>query len=75
MPVVGDEERPGCRSYRRQVADWNKDRAGRLADTRTLDREPAGHAFLAVDRRVGGCPALTFLHGRPPAPDAEKPRK
>jgi len=74
MPVVGDEDRPGCRSYRRQVADRNKLRSHRLADIRTLDREPAGHAFLAVDRRVDGCPELTFLHGRAPTPDEEKPR-
>jgi len=48
---------PGhCRSFQAQIAQANK----RLGGTR-LDREPPGHAFLAVDRNVSGCHELTFV--------------
>ena len=48
---------PGhCRSFQAQIAQANK----RLGGTR-LDREPPGHAFLAVDRNGSGCHELTFV--------------
>ena len=48
---------PGrCQPFEAQIAQANK----RLGGTR-LDREPPGHAFLAVDRNVSGCHELTFV--------------
>lgn len=63
---------PGCKSILRQVQEEGKSAAGRRTESRTLDREPAAHLLLAVDRHVGGCREVTFLR-RNVAPGSAMP--
>jgi hypothetical protein len=79
-PTRGRQEMPNllgageqnCPSIARQIADANKRPIERRSDARTLDREPMAHAFLAVDRHVGGCRQVTFLR-RNVAPETAMP--
>ena len=50
--------RPDCVSIPRQVAGEDRSQDG----TR-LDRQPPGRLILAVERRVNGCPEVTFANG------------
>lgn len=49
--------RPDCVSIPRQVAGED-----RRQDGTRLDRQPPGRLILAVDRRVNGCPEVTFAN-------------
>ena len=49
--------RPDCVSIPRQVAGED-----RRYDGTRLDQQPAGRLILAVDRRVNGCPEVTFAN-------------
>ncbi len=63
---------PGCRPILRQVQERSKRPDVRGRESRTLDREPAAHLLLAVDRHVGGCREVTFLR-RNAAPGSVMP--
>ncbi len=49
--------RPDCVSIPRQVAGED-----RRYDGTRLDQQPPGRLILAVDRRVNGCPEVTFVN-------------
>ena len=51
--------RPGCVSIPRQVTGED-----RRYDGTRLDQQPPGRLILAVDRRVNGCPEVTFANGQ-----------
>ena len=51
--------RPDCVSIPRQVAGDD-----RRYDGTRLDRQPPGRLILAVERRVNGCPEVTFANAQ-----------
>lgn len=72
MPNLLGVGRSGCPSIAHQIAEANRSHEERADEARTLDREPAAHLLLAVDRHIDGCRQVTFVR-RNVAPGSAMP--
>ena len=62
MPNLLSSGGARCMPIAQQIAAETKRLRG--ADAHRLDREPAAHLLVAVDRQVSGCREVTFVNGR-----------